>query len=470
MGLATDAAFAMAVNGDLFCDGGRFSGTGTPQWARRYTTAGALAPSNVRTYVQVGSDLVGIMSMIVDQEYRTVVVRTDAAGVPLSAARLVGPTVDLGPTLLAKVVPAPDGGWLVLTEEVYRFAPNGNLMWTKAYADFERPTSVAWTADGGFYGLANGAGILRYTAEGVPVRKLTSFPDYYGGVLATTQRQAPLLHEDKLYFGIGMLFQDGSMLRTNTGVMVTDTMGAVLGHLMNTETLSPADDNTVGVLIGLAIENDRLYASMWQNTQQGQGRNFLLDCALDLTDHRWYQMHAGDGGFVGATFVDPEGRVVLAGGHDGDLFHARFSPGTDLGGCFPSLGYAAAPVDFDAKLLAPGGITSPAVTLEPMTLSVVPHETAMPTLECTSIGVEERDTHGLLWALDPSMRALVVRGLEPADRKQVELLDASGRSVYAALHTTGTLTIDVADLSPGVYVLVVRTDSGVQGVAVLLPR
>lgn len=446
------AQYGMAANGDLLVPNMRLAANGDVLWKRAFSAPGELIPGGFYSAVSHGSGLIALASVPVNFEYRTAVLELADDGAVISATRIVDPAADLTVAgVQDRIYSAPDGGYLVIKDNTYRFNADGTLRWARTYAGYERPLSVAWADDGGFYGVADGAGILRYAADGTPVRRMNTLGDTYDGTMSITVKNAPVLHNDLLYAGISTFYQDAGFFRINTGVMVLDTNGTILSTLMNQELLSPADDNALGAVVSLEVVGERLVVAMSQTSTTVGGRTYLLDCDLDLNDARWYVLPESEEYHVDAVFASPDGRALIAGVYGNDRMQMRFVPGTDLGSCFGVRGYSPAPFVPIALMNAPGASTELPITLEDLTVASTLETSPAQSLACTFTGLPERVEARWQLAPNPATDALIISTDAPRMDGVVQLLDAAGRVVLHARIAGPRTVLPVHQLPQGLY-------------------
>lgn len=459
--LLDDSPYSMATNGDLLAHGMRLAPDGQVVWRRTFREPGEVPPTTLWSATSVGSELLALARVVFGVEYRTCVMRLAQNGSVLWHTRLQDPSASAQPARPGdRIVIAPDQGWLVLRDNVYRFNYDGSLRWARSYEEFERPRSVAWAPDGGFYAVGNGAGILRYAADGTPLRRMTTLGDSYDGALATTVKYAPVLHNDRLYLGISTLVLDNGQFRNNCGVLVMDTAGTLLGSLMNEELRSPADDSSLGALVTLAVVGDRLVVAMSQSSNNVGGRTHLLDCDLELGDARWYSLPEGADHQLHAVFAAPDGRALLAGVYDGDLMQLRLQPGDDHGNCFTPRSYTPAPLVLTGLVSTPAAAPAAPATLGIMGLESSVESAPAATFRCNFVGVPEQAAAPWHLAPNPATDRLLLRTDEAPLQGTLHLLDAAGRRVLSAPVNSPQVELAVGHLPAGLYAVQLSTTAG----------
>jgi hypothetical protein len=263
-----------------------------------------------------------------------------------------------------------------------------------------------------------------------------------------------------------VFLQDGT-LRANAGVLVLDTLGQVQGQLMNHELLSPADDPTASGAAWVAMRNGRLVASLSMTGTVGGWRNYLLDCAADLSDAHWYRGGTGNTTYYTQVLSGPQG-VVVTGEVADEVMQLRFEAGTDLSPCLPTVPYIAAPLELVPNSGIPAAYTvaTPNVDLQVVTSTPLNILTASPV--CAAIGLTEQQMEAPTLYPNPARGTVTVELAEwPAANAQCVLLDACGRVVLQQAITGTRTLLSTQGLAPGLYQ--VRVDDNVQrGTATLV--
>ena len=445
------AGTQVAGNGDRLAPGMRMSPGGQMLWHRGYTVAGADLPMQLGHTAEQGGALLTLGTYFAGTERALAVVYGDAQGQPTSGVRIVDPTAPYG--MLAPwemVVPAPDGGALVLKEGAYYLNADGSLRWARRYDAFQRPQSVAWAADGGFYAMSSGAGIVRYGPTGEVLRVLNTMGDRYDGILSSTVKYAPVLHDHKLYMGITTTFLDGGFLRTNAGVLVMDTLGNLLGQLMNGDLLSPPGQNAAGGHVALAVQGGRLLACLLITVSPATTLAYLLDCDQQLGDARWYAVEATGTTYVGGA-LPHNGTVVMGGAYGGDLMTARLVPGTALESCFPARNYTPAPLELTAFSGTPALVRTVAATVQPITVGSTPLPLLTPETPCTLVGLHELAGPVLRAYPNPATDVLLLQWPSWTPGSLLRMYDATGRLVQQERPGGPAHQLSVAHLAPGAY-------------------
>ena len=444
--------FQVAGNGDLLLPYARLAPDGSVIWQRNYQVVGSLLPAQMGHFAAQGSDLVGLGLYDVDFAYRLALLYTNADGQPTGGLRIDDPSAPVG--LLGpwdQVVPAPDGGVLVLKGGAYYINADGSLRWALRHTEFQRPHSVAWAADGGFYGVGNGAGILRYGPDGQVVRVMNTLGDTYNGIQSITVKHAPVLHDHQLYVGISSTFMEAGVLRTNAGVMLMDTLGNLLGHVMNSELLSPPSENAAGAHLALAVVGDRLLATITIKAATSGTLAYLLDSDLQLGDTRWYALPQGGETYL-STAHPYDGTVVLGGSYMGGTLGGRVVPGTELGTCLDELAFEPAPIVVVAFAGTPDAATPVAVTLEPLTIASMEQPLLTVTQPCNFTGMEEVEPLQLRLYPNPAADVVTLEWQEPLPpHALLRLYDTTGRCVRQERPLGNTHRMDVSALAPGMY-------------------
>jgi len=454
------AGTRVAGNGDLLLSGMRIAPGGDVLWNRSHTVDGTSLPLQLGHATEQGGEVVFLGTYFAGSELALALVFADGQGQATGGLRIVDPTAPYG--FMApweQVVPAPDGGLLVLKEGVYHLNADRTLRWARRYASDQRPRSVAWAADGGFYGVSEGAGVLRYGPDGQVLRVLSTLGDRYDGILAVTVKHAPVLHDHKLYLGISTTFLEGGFLRTNAGVMVMDTMGAVLGHLMNGELLSPPGQNSAGAHVALAVQGQRVLVGMVLALSPSGTQAYLLDHDLGLADARWHAVEATGDTHVNAA-IPHDGMVVMGGAFGGKTMAARLVAGTSFHACFAPRPYTPAPLE----IMAHSGIPAAAPPVPATVQAIAVNSSALPlpsvTRLCQLAGIAEQEAHSFRVYPNPASSHVVVDWPRWEPGSLLRIQDAAGRCVAETMPSGPVHTLDMGDSAAGPYQLHVLTPGG----------
>jgi hypothetical protein len=455
----------LASNGDLLTYQTRFSVNGSVVWRKRFDTDGTIAPFDVFSMAGHGSGVLGAAAYMIDFVPHLAVLNLNADGVLLEATEVVDPSYVGGG---GRIFSAPDGGFLLLSSSVCRFNAGGELLWARQYAENEWPQDPRWTPDGGFYAVSNGSGVIRYDRDGFPVRVLTTAGDQYNGINAIVPKHSLVFHQHRLYIGISAAYQESGAWRVNTGLLMTDTMGAILGVLMNQEAQSAPCANCIGAYVTVAESGGRLAVGMAQ-TVGNEWDNYLLECDTDLADATWYQLPGGNETFVRATYFAPDNRVVLVGKYNNRLMQARYLVGSDMAECITGIGYVPAPLSVTAHASAPGPVVVPAIQLELLNASGFSNSAQQVTLHCDGVGLEENPVPlARVFPIPADDRLCFQAEAAAAPFSSATLSDAQGRIVRmeSMLGSSGCLSVQA--LPAGCYTIKLVAQDGTASVRQVL--
>jgi hypothetical protein len=440
----------LADDGALLLPGRRVEMNGTPTWWNNYTPEGTGIPITMGNMIPHEGGLAAFGRLFMNGSVHTGLVFMDANGQPANGMYLEGGSpIPPIPGPWDMLVPTPDGGLLLLHENVYRLNAQGEILWARSYGEFQMPRSVHWIPNGGFYGVGSGAGIVRYASNGQPLRVMNTGPDTYGGELAVMVKHAPVLHEHKLYMGIGATFMQGGFLRSNAGVMRTDTMGNIEAVLMNETLLSPADDNTAGTHVSLAIVSGRLMAGLSLTALSGT-LTYLLDCDTDLGDPQWYALPQEGETNIGRV-MERDGIAVISGALDGEVMLARLAPGT-LDACFSPVAHVDAPLQLVAQAGIPQGAPEFTVLAQPMLITTTSITNLNSSQLCSITSIQEEHFPTFKLYPRPAQDHVVLQlDAPPATGLVLRVTDALGRPLLEQRITEQYTRLSVERFAHGVY-------------------